>query len=356
MKECTKQDCSNVHRDLPVPPGQWHCSALAVPVPVPVSLTSRAAKFFAAHFFAHTRAAMLAASQRVRLPALCMASARRLFKSGAAASQPPVASFDAGSGGSGGGWSRLALAAPAAVVGLVAATVAGVAYISSQRRADLIAVRGLPLVPGCPIVFLDVADGDKLMGRLIIQLRADVCPRAAANFRALCTREHGWGYAASPLHGGEPRSRSFGGDFFGGGSAGHSIYGAAFADEDLVSLRHIGPGTVSMRSAGPDANQSQFFIALRRLPEFDGLAQVVGNVVEGFEVLDALDKSLASSGRFEAGYDFRIARAGELRGYTKPAADADDAVAAAGGDAASAALLAALAVEAAAASPPAERG
>ena len=291
-------------------------------------------------------------ASRMRLPALSTASARRLFTSSAAmrAISPSADS----SSGDGGGWSRLTFIAPAAVVGLVAATLAGVSYISSQRRADLAKVRELPLLPGCPIVFLDITDGDNRVGRLVIQLRADVCPLAAANFRALCTREHGWGYAASPLHGGEPRSRIFGGDFFGGGSAGHSIYGAAFPDEDLTTLRHIGPGTVSMRSAGPNANQSQFFIALRRLPEFDGLAQVVGHVVEGFEVLDALDKALANTGRFEASHDFRITRAGELQGYTKPAAGVDTA--AGSSDDVPSALLAALAVEAAAAAPPAERG
>jgi cyclophilin family peptidyl-prolyl cis-trans isomerase len=226
-------------------------------------------------------------------------------------------------------WLAQAGALPLAALGLLGATLAGVGYLTAQRRADLAAVRALPLLPGNPVVFLDVADGDAPVGRLVVALRADVAPRAAANFLALCTRSRGWGYASSPLHGGEARTRLFFGDFFGNGAgAGFSIFGERFEDEALHALRHIGPGTVSMRSAGPDANGSAFFVALRRLPEFDGVAQVVGHVVEGFEVLDTLDKALASSGRFEKAHDFRIARAGELRGYAKPApadAAAEDA-------------------------------
>ena len=180
-------------------------------------------------------------------------------------------------------------------------------------------------------------------GRLVIQLRADVAPLAAAHFLALCTRARGWGYAASPLHGGEPRSRLFAGDFYsngaGPGASALAADGAPFADEDLAGLRHIGPGTVSMRSAGPDANASAFFLALRRLPEFDGIAQVVGHVVEGFDVLDALDKELASNGRFNTGHDFRIARAGQLLKYAKPAADDDAAAADAAAEAAALALF-----------------
>lgn len=44
-----------------------------------------------------------------------------------------------------------------------------------------------------PFVFFDVAIGDKPAGRLVFELRADVVPKTAENFRQLCTGEAGIG-------------------------------------------------------------------------------------------------------------------------------------------------------------------
>ena len=40
-----------------------------------------------------------------------------------------------------------------------------------------------------PKVFFDITIGGKPAGRVIMELRADVVPRTAENFRALCTGE-----------------------------------------------------------------------------------------------------------------------------------------------------------------------
>jgi hypothetical protein len=42
-----------------------------------------------------------------------------------------------------------------------------------------------------PIVFLDIQIGERLAGRITIELRADLCPKTAENFRTLCTGENG---------------------------------------------------------------------------------------------------------------------------------------------------------------------
>ena len=44
---------------------------------------------------------------------------------------------------------------------------------------------------GLPQVFMDVAADGKALGRIVIELRSDVVPKTAENFRALCTGEKG---------------------------------------------------------------------------------------------------------------------------------------------------------------------
>jgi Cyclophilin type peptidyl-prolyl cis-trans isomerase/CLD len=51
-----------------------------------------------------------------------------------------------------------------------------------------------------PRVFLDVSVGDKLMGRIILELFSNKVPITAENFRALCTGEKGKGRSGKPLH------------------------------------------------------------------------------------------------------------------------------------------------------------
>ncbi len=51
-----------------------------------------------------------------------------------------------------------------------------------------------------PRVYLDVEIGGEPLGRLAIELFADVVPRTAENFRALCTGECGMGKKGKKLH------------------------------------------------------------------------------------------------------------------------------------------------------------
>ncbi len=135
-------------------------------------------------------------------------------------------------------------------------------------------------------------------GTLTIELFEDKVPNTVANMIELA--ESGF-YKGMSFHrvidgfmaqGGCPNSKDGASGMPGTGGPGYR-----FADEFHPDLRHTGRGILSMANAGPNTNGSQFFICFVATPHLDRRHSVFGKVIDGLDVLDALEAIGSRSGR-----------------------------------------------------------
>jgi peptidyl-prolyl isomerase F (cyclophilin D) len=164
--------------------------------------------------------------------------------------------------------------------------------------------------PSNTLVFFDIKLGrygeGTPLGRIVMEVKEDVVPKTAENFIQLAQGE----YKNSRFHRIIPSFMCQGGDFTNdNGTGGRSIYGNRFPDENF-QLPHAAPGILSMANAGPNTNGSQFFICTTATPFLDGKHVVFGQVVDGFEVVKAMEACGSRSG--ETAYDVMIQDSGVL--------------------------------------------
>jgi cyclophilin family peptidyl-prolyl cis-trans isomerase/Flp pilus assembly protein TadD len=120
-------------------------------------------------------------------------------------------------------------------------------------------------------------------GNIVLELYAARVPEAVNNFVFLAREGF---YDDTTFHRVIPGFMAQAGDPTGTGAGGP---GYAFPDEFDATLRHDGPGVLSMANAGPDTNGSQFFITYEAAPWLDAKHTVFGRVIAGMDVLESLD-------------------------------------------------------------------
>lgn len=120
-------------------------------------------------------------------------------------------------------------------------------------------------------------------GRMVFELYADTAPNTVNNFVALARDGYYDGtifhrvLAGFMAQGGDPSGRGTGGP------------GYTFADETAARPALEERGLLAMANAGPNTNGSQFFVTFVPTPWLDGLHTVFGHLVEGDDVLSAID-------------------------------------------------------------------
>jgi len=121
-------------------------------------------------------------------------------------------------------------------------------------------------------------------GAIRLQLHDDKAPKTVANFEKLAGQGFYNGLtfhrviADFMIQAGCPKGDGTGGP------------GYQFEDEFHAELRHDGPGVLSMANAGPNTNGSQFFITHVATPWLDQKHSVFGKVLDGQDVVDAVQQ------------------------------------------------------------------
>ena len=126
------------------------------------------------------------------------------------------------------------------------------------------------------------------LGEMICQLEEEKTPKTVANFVGLATGQKEYtdprtkAPSQEPFYDGTVFHRVIknfmvqGGDFTkGNGTGGKSIWENKFNDENFIK-KHDKPYLLSMANAGPNTNQSQFFITTVITPWLDGKHVVFG--------------------------------------------------------------------------------
>ncbi|CAH0563312.1 unnamed protein product [Brassicogethes aeneus] len=142
----------------------------------------------------------------------------------------------------------------------------------------------------CPMFYFNVEVNGAQLGRVVIEVRADVAPKMAKNFGVLTTGEAGMGYKGCQIFQCWEGESVITGDFeLNNGRGGRSIFEDSYFLPDDTKLMAV-RGTVGMRRTQKRHDNlgmvgSQFRIILQEMRGFTG---IFGHVVEGLELVEKI--------------------------------------------------------------------
>lgn len=196
-----------------------------------------------------------------------------------------------------------------ATVGVVGATFLGLnAYFNDPTWRYDAQTSAKPVEPQAQVTskaFFDIDIDNKPVGRIVLGLHGNVVPKTVKNFEELCRSTTTapndsvtMSYRNSPMHRIIPGFMVQGGDFTRqNGTGGRAIYGNGRFEDENFTLKHTGPGILSMANAGPNTNGSQFFICTARTQHLDGRHVVFGCVLDGYDVVQQIEACGSKAGK-----------------------------------------------------------
>ena len=148
---------------------------------------------------------------------------------------------------------------------------------------------------------LEVSIGEHF-GRVVFGLYGNEVPKTVENFRIISNNGLGSdslmkGYKGTPFHFFPVGFMMEGGDVTNlNGSGGRSAFKDQFLFEDEnFNIKHHKRGLLTMINYGPNTNGSRFAVMMSDQHWMDGKNVVFGEVIEGMDVIDALEKKLATA-------------------------------------------------------------
>ncbi|NHN87917.1 peptidylprolyl isomerase [Acetobacter conturbans] len=137
----------------------------------------------------------------------------------------------------------------------------------------------------------DILNMDLESGRIVIRLRSDIAPLAAERLRTLASEGF---YDNTPFHRVIEGFMAQGGDPTGTGTGGSKL---PDLKAEFTRAAKFERGTIGMaRTMNPDSANSQFFIMFEPSPHLDGQYTIVGDVIEGMDLVDQIKRGSGASG------------------------------------------------------------